>query len=209
MRLRIRLAALLLVVLLSLPAFSPADSSLAGQSERKADFPSAAGQPASTDESSVEASNKESSEKETAEELHTTLSMVLTAREHLMLDLIDQQRNQVGLGHLELDDTMIELARFRSQDMASQNYFSHVAPDGSSARDLMVDARIGPGLMGEILGRNNSADSVESVHFVVDAFMKSPDHRDAIVNDRFVTVGVGAATGSDGMSYYAVLFFGP
>src|SRR3989304_5944946 len=122
-------------------------------------------------------------------------STVLVPREQLMLKLINEQRSQTGLSVLELDNTLIQLARFRSEDMASQNYFSHVAPDGTSVRELMIAARIGPGLMGEILGRNNSADSIESVQSVVDAFMKSQDHRDAIVNSRFVSAGVGAATG--------------
>lgn len=126
-----------------------------------------------------------------------------------MLQSINTRRSQAGLAQFELDDRLVQLSRIRSEDMAANNYFSHTAPDGSSARDLMIASKIGPGLMGEILGRNNSADSSQSVASVVDAFMNSPSHKDAMMNPRFSLAGVGTAYGADNLKYYTVLFFGP
>lgn len=133
----------------------------------------------------------------------------LVPSELMMLYLINDERIQAGLAPLELDEALVHLARTRSFDMAENNYFSHIAPDGTSARSLMIDRKIGPGLMGEILGRNNSTDISQSVTSVVDAFLNSPGHHAAILNPRFVSAGVGAALGAENMSYYTMLFFGP
>lgn len=137
------------------------------------------------------------------------LSGSLSPEELQMFDLLNTERERSGLAPLELDDRLTELATARSMDMADRRYFSHVSPDGSSARSMMIASRIGPGLMGEILGRNNSSDPTESVQSVFGAFESSPNHRTAILRPRFAQVGVGIANGKDNMRYYAVLFFGP
>ena len=131
-----------------------------------------------------------------------------TALESMMYQSIGRRRTEAGLDPLQLDQKLTALARQRSQDMAQKDYFSHTGPDGTTARSLMIAAGIGPGLMGEILGRNNSADLGESVSSVVDAFMASSSHRGSIVQPRFRAAGVGTAVGRDGMKYYTILFFG-
>ncbi len=126
-----------------------------------------------------------------------------------MFEAINRERVQLDLDPLELDGRLIYLARFRSQDMVDNDYFSHLAPDGATARSLMIAARIGPGLMGEILGRNNAPDISESVASVIEAFMNSPGHRRTILDSRFTSAGLGIAIGPGEMKYYTVLFFGP
>ncbi len=135
--------------------------------------------------------------------------IILAPLEEMMLYRINSERRRAGLSEVKLEARLVPLARQRSQDMVEKNYFSHVAPDGSNARSLLVASGIGPGVMGEILGRNNSFDPERSVASVGDAFMKSSSHSPIILNPRFVWAGVGAATNPENMKYYTILFLGP
>lgn len=154
-----------------------------------------------------ESSSPEETPEETGNE--ETDHLALTPLESLMLQSIDQVRQQAGLPSLQVHDKLVDLARQRSQDMAEKGYFGHVAPDGTTARSLMVANGLGPGIMGEILGRNNSPDPGQSVTSVVRAFTNSPSHYGAIVNPRFVAAGVGTALAAGNMKYYTILFLGP
>jgi uncharacterized protein YkwD len=45
-------------------------------------------------------------------------------------ELINQQRTDMGLGALSFDPALADIAREHSEDMAAQQYFSHVNPAG-------------------------------------------------------------------------------
>src|SRR5207249_3313174 len=53
---------------------------------------------------------------------------------------VNSARTARGLGPLYADSTLGSLARERSMDMASNNYFSHYAPDGSAYYVGLLDA---------------------------------------------------------------------
>jgi uncharacterized protein YkwD len=92
--------------------------------------------------------------------------------------------------------------------MASRNYFSHTTPEGTNFVNLIMAGGISSGVAAEILGRTNGPDE-QSVTLVMNGFMESPNHRPHVLGESYVSVGVGMAVGSDGMKYYAAIFWGP
>jgi uncharacterized protein YkwD len=59
-----------------------------------------------------------------------TTTRTLTAGETTLLNRIAAARRAAGLPALTLDNRLIDLARSRSTDMATRNYFDHYTPDG-------------------------------------------------------------------------------
>jgi uncharacterized protein YkwD len=115
------------------------------------------------------------------------------------------ERANSGLGPLQLDATLTQLARTRAQDMASKNYFAHTSPTGQSAFTLLNASGYVYTLAGENLARNNYPDG-QSVGVAMSGFMASPAHRENVLEPTFSRVGIGMAVGADGMKYFAVIF---
>jgi uncharacterized protein YkwD len=91
--------------------------------------------------------------------------------------------------------------------MATNGYFSHYSPDGSSVFTLLARAGYPYGIAGENIARNNYADS-QSVSVAMSGFMSSPTHRSNLLSASYRYVGVGMALGANGLKYYAVVFAG-
>ena len=92
--------------------------------------------------------------------------------------------------------------------MAALGYFSHTSPSGATAFSLMAQYGYTYLIAGENIARNNYPDA-QSVSTAMAGFMSSAGHRTNILDSRFTRVGIGAAIGTDGMKYFAVVFSGP
>ncbi len=134
-------------------------------------------------------------------------SAVLSQLEMEMLASINTYRDQAGLPPTAGDALLTNLARFRSQDMATRNYFSHTTPEGTTAFTLLQANGLGGLPAGEIVGRTNGPTD-QSVKMVMNGFMHSPSHRDNVLCRSFTRAGVGSATGPGGIKYYTVIFLG-
>ena len=119
----------------------------------------------------------------------------------------NQQRGANGLASLQLDGTLVAIARERAQDMATNNYFSHTTLTGGNVFGIMDAYGYVYALAGENIARNNYPQS-QSVQVAMDGFMNSPGHRANILEPQFTRVGIGAAVAANGMIYYAVVFAG-
>ncbi len=124
-----------------------------------------------------------------------------------MFALHNQQRAANGVGALQIDPTLVAVARQRAQDMATNNYFAHVSPSGQTAFDIIDAYGYVYALAGENIARNNYPVS-QSVTVAMDGFMNSPGHRANILEGQFTKVGIGVATDGNGMYYFAVVFAG-
>lgn len=120
---------------------------------------------------------------------------------------LNAARAQAGLPALTLDPVLVEAARYRSSDMAANNYFSHTAPDGTTVFDLLDAWGVPYGWAGENLARNNYPDG-EAVSVALRELMASPPHRDNILNPNYSRVGVGYARDGSGMHYLTTVFTG-
>jgi len=131
----------------------------------------------------------------------------LSAFESDILAGINAQRTAAGMAPLQLDPSLVMVARERSNDMAQNGYFAHVSPTGDTAFSLMDRYGIPYAWAGENLARNNYPDD-ESVAVALRDWMASQGHRDNILGPHYQTVGVGAAVDGAGMKYFTLVFVG-
>ena len=128
----------------------------------------------------------------------------MTEREAGMLQAINGQRVAAGLAQLAFDPTLLPLAKARSDDMATRNYFSHTTPEGRTLQDMAAAAHLPYKWTSEILARNNYPDD-QSVAIAVNAFMQSEAHRAHILYPAYRRAAVAEARTASGMKYFTVI----
>lgn len=123
-----------------------------------------------------------------------------SAYEREVISLVNEIRVQNGLGRLTYDWELSRVARYKSQDMKDNNYFSHTSPVYGSPFKMMKDFGISYRSAGE-----NIAKGYATPRAVVDAWMNSEGHRANILNPSFTHIGVGYVP--DG-KYWTQMFVG-
>ena len=130
----------------------------------------------------------------------TPVSSAVSAFEQQVVELTNQERAKNGLPALKLDVELSKVARDKSKDMQTKNYFSHTSPTYGSPFDMMKTYGISYKSAGE-----NIAMGQRSPEEVVQAWMNSQGHRENIMNPNFTHIGVGhVATGN----YWTQMFIG-
>jgi uncharacterized protein YkwD len=132
-------------------------------------------------------------------------SYPLSPRESRLLELVNKGRTSAGLAPLTFDSGLTQFAIWRSTDMASRNYFSHVTPEGKDFVDLIREQNISFKYTGEILARSNHHDDVAADRAYI-GWLNSPPHNAIIMNPRFNRVGVGEANDGKGYRYFTMVF---
>ena len=130
----------------------------------------------------------------------TPASSAVSAFEQQVVELTNQERAKNGLPALKLDTELSKVARDKSKDMQTKNYFSHTSPTYGSPFDMMKAYGVSYKSAGE-----NIAMGQRSPQEVVQAWMNSQGHRENIMNPSFTHIGVGhVATGN----YWTQMFIG-
>jgi uncharacterized YkwD family protein len=107
--------------------------------------------------------------------------------ESQVLQLTNAERSKQGLQALSgTDSELNRVARIKSHDMSSRNYFSHTSPTYGSPFDMMKQFGIQYKSAGE-----NIAKGQKTPAEVVNAWMNSPGHRQNILNNGFTHIGIG------------------
>ncbi|AZT89647.1 SafA/ExsA family spore coat assembly protein [Caldicellulosiruptor changbaiensis] len=128
----------------------------------------------------------------------------LNVLENEVIKLTNQERAKVGLPALKTNWQLSRVARFKSQDMANKNYFSHYSPTYGSPFKMMESFGLKFMAAGE-----NIAYGQRSAQEVVRAWMSSPGHRANILSPSFTEIGVGIAKKSNGVLYWTQMFMRP
>ena len=100
--------------------------------------------------------------------------------------LVNIERAKKGLGALAQDWQLSRVARYKSQDMRDNKYFSHTSPTYGSPFEMMKSFGISYKSAGENIARGQKTPKS-----VVDAWMNSSGHRANILNKSFTHIGVG------------------
>lgn len=125
--------------------------------------------------------------------------------ERMVFEFINRKRAENNLPPLIWSERAAEVARFHSNDMAANNFFSHVDPDGKTVGDradrmgLRNWRRIG-----ENIAYNRGYS--EPAARVVESWMRSPGHRNNILNSRWKETGIGIAVTTGGTYYFTQVF---
>ncbi|WP_208588287.1 SafA/ExsA family spore coat assembly protein [Gracilibacillus suaedae] len=110
----------------------------------------------------------------------------IKAIEHQVIQYTNQEREKYGLSPLRPDWQLSRVARYKSQDMQQNNYFSHQSPTYGSPFNMMSDFNINYRSAAE-----NIAQGQETPYQVVQAWMNSSGHRANILNGEYTHIGVG------------------
>ncbi len=138
--------------------------------------------------------------------------------ESRVLELVNKERTNSGRGKLLYNPNARNAARMHSADMAMNDYFSHISPDGKSAGDRMLAFGVPFPSVGENIAKNYIYDYFEGTYSsefcahlyltedqIVDESMRgwlaSPSHRDNILNPSWDSLGVGAYLDDNGALY--------
>jgi uncharacterized YkwD family protein len=119
-----------------------------------------------------------------------------------MFDLVNQERSKSGLKPLQIDMSLVKLARMKAQDMIDNNYFSHTSPTYGSPFDMMKAAGVQYRYAGENLA---GAPTVDAAHTNL---MNSSGHRANILNSNYTKVGIGVVSGGPYGKMFVQMFTG-
>jgi len=110
-----------------------------------------------------------------------------------MLALLNAARTRAGLGSVQLDSELRELAAGHSEDMVDAGFFGHVSPTSGTPAQRARRSGVLVSLFGENVA---SAGSAELAH---EQLMSSPGHRANMLRGEFTHVGIGATEGNYGI----------
>lgn len=120
-------------------------------------------------------------------------------------NLVNAERTRRGLNSLVFDKEVADIARDYSKKMAKDNFFSHYDFDGNSVLERAKAARLKRwSKIGENLFSIENLDRFDA--FAVKNWMKSPTHRQNILDREWTTTGVGIAKSKSGEIFITQIF---
>ena len=124
----------------------------------------------------------------------------VTYYENEVVQLVNVERAKNGLSPLSQDWELSRVARFKSQDMKDNSYFSHTSPIYGSPFNMIKNFGISYRTAGENIAKGQATPQA-----VVNAWMNSSGHRANILNSSYTKIGVGYVP--DG-KYWTQMFIG-
>ena len=128
-----------------------------------------------------------------------------SSSESQLVSLTNRARANAGLRSLKVDSRLTSVARWRSKDMITRDYFSHTIPGYGKVWDKLHAIGYCYVVAGENIGWNTYPDD-SATAAIQDMFMGSPGHRANILGKTWDVVGIGAYKGSTGKKMWTVLF---
>ena len=117
-----------------------------------------------------------------------------------MANLLNQDRNNNGLGALTLDEELCRIARIKSADMRDNGYFAHESPTYGDIRAMLNRFGYRFSAAGENIAHHANVEKAQS------AFMSSQGHRQNILSQTWTKMGIGIVTDAQGAIYATQIF---
>ena len=128
------------------------------------------------------------------------LESTVSSYESEVIRLVNEIRQQNGLRLLAANWELSRVARYKSQDMRDNGYFSHNSPTYGTPFQMLSAFGLSYRTAGE-----NIAKGYASPQAVVNGWMNSSGHRANILNASYTQIGVGYVSGGN---YWTQLFIG-
>ena len=128
------------------------------------------------------------------------LESTVSSYESEVIRLVNEIRQQNGLRPLAANWELSRVARYKSQDMRDNGYFSHNSPTYGTPFQMLSAFGLSYRTAGE-----NIAKGYASPQAVVKGWMNSSGHRANILNASYTQIGVGYVSGGN---YWTQLFIG-
>ena len=124
----------------------------------------------------------------------------VTAFESEVVRLVNEIRARNGLNALTADWELSRVARYKSQDMVDNRYFSHTSPTYGTPFQMIKAFGLSYRSAGE-----NIAYGYSTPQAVVNAWMNSSGHRANILSSSYTKIGVGYVASGH---YWTQMFIG-
>ena len=128
------------------------------------------------------------------------LESTVSSYESEVIRLVNEIRQQNGLRPLAANWELSRVARYKSQDMRDNGYFSHNSPTYGTPFQMLSAFGLSYRTAGE-----NIAKGYASPQAVVNGWMNSSGDRANILNASYTQIGVGYVSGGN---YWTQLFIG-
>lgn len=128
------------------------------------------------------------------------LDSSVASYEHEVVRLVNEIRQQNGLKPLTENWELSRVARYKSQDMLDNRYFSHTSPTYGSPFQMIKAFGLSYRTAGE-----NIAKGYASPQAVVNSWMNSSGHRANILNVSYTQIGIGYVAQGN---YWTQMFVG-
>jgi hypothetical protein len=107
-----------------------------------------------------------------------------------VIRLTNEKRTQAGVSVLSYNALLTQAAFAKGNHMLANQYWAHIAPDGTEPWKFFTDAGYRYRYAGENLARDFSNPAA-----IVDAWMASPTHRENLLSTKYVDIGVAVVEG--------------
>jgi uncharacterized protein YkwD len=105
--------------------------------------------------------------------------------------LTNQKRVEAGVPTLRYNASLAQAALAKGNHMLANQYWAHIAPDGTEPWKFFTDVGYRYRYAGENLARDFTNPTA-----VVDAWMASPTHRDNLLSNKYADIGVAVVEGN-------------
>ena len=107
-----------------------------------------------------------------------------------LLHETNKKRGELGLEPLRINPVLSEAAQKKAEHMFQNNYWAHIAPDGTEPWDFILGEGYDYVYAGENLAKNfGTSDDV------VEAWYNSSSHRENLLNDHYKEIGFAVVNG--------------
>lgn len=125
---------------------------------------------------------------------------VLSQDEQIFINLINNQRIKNNLPELQIDETLLNLARLKANDIAKNKYFSHTSPTYGTIFDMLKNNNINYSKASENIARNLNADKA------IESLMNSESHKNNILSTNFNYTGISVVNSIDFGKIFVQIF---
>ena len=129
-----------------------------------------------------------------------TVNSTVLNYESEVIRLVNEIRVKNGLSQLKENWELSRVARYKSQDMKDNNYFSHTSPIYGSPFNMIKNFGISYRSAAENIAKGQATPQA-----VVNAWMNSSGHRANILNSSYTEIGVGYVESG---KYWTQMFIG-
>lgn len=125
---------------------------------------------------------------------------VLSQDEQIFFNLINNKRIANRLPEFKIDETLLNLARLKANDMVENKYFSHTSPKFGTLFEMLTNHQISYSKASENIAKNLNADSA------IESLMKSEAHKNNILSQDFNYTGIAVVNSVDCGKIFVQIF---
>jgi len=125
--------------------------------------------------------------------------------EKSVMTFANQERQKLGAPELQWSDALADAARYHSCRMMALNFLDHIDPELGELSQRLRVAGLDTSNIGENVFKAKGGDPARHA---VDLWMKSPHHRENLLDPGYRWTGVGFSIAADGTYWFTQDFSG-